>query len=157
MRLIFIGALALCTQLGGCFVFIPGAVVGKVADSLTGDSGEHCVTRATKIGDKIRDQNFNKVYTVVKVSETASSRCTNLDYPMRAEMAMEMERKQAALPPPPPKQFTGEPATAAERAAACDAMNAVKPGAAQAEFQAAYTGLRRIGMTYRDCQDKPGA
>lgn len=157
-----LGALALCTQLAGCFVVIPGQAIGAVSDMISGESGQHCVKATTKVGDKVRDPRSGTLYVVTKVTEGPSSRCGNPEFPLRAEGAYAAETPAAApapraatLPPPPPKEFTGAPATAAERAAACDTMNALKPGAPQADFQAAYAGLRRIGMTYRDCQDKP--
>lgn len=146
--------LLLALPLSGCFVFIPGSVVSKISDGITGDKGEHCVTRAAKVGDKIRDRNFNKVYTVVSLSGT-SSRCTNPDYPVRAEMAMEIDRQAVltdaskplpAAPPEPPA------ATAADKAAACAKLAAVKPGAPQEEFQAAWADLNKLGMTWRDCK-----
>ena len=76
------------TQLGGCFIFIPGSVVGKISDTFTGDKGEHCVSRAAKVGDQVRDPYSSKVYTVVSVSGT-SSRCNNPDIPVRAELALQ--------------------------------------------------------------------
>lgn len=50
-----LAALAACVPLSGCFVFfIPGSVVGAVSDTLTGSKGEHCVSRAAKVGDTIK-------------------------------------------------------------------------------------------------------
>lgn len=46
--------LILCLHLSGCwFVWIPGGLVQKVADGVTGAEGEHCVSRAARVGDKL--------------------------------------------------------------------------------------------------------
>jgi hypothetical protein len=71
--------------LQGCFIFIPGSVVGAVSDKLTGDEGEHCVTRAAKVGDMIRLP-FGGAGQVLSLSGT-SMRCTNPDMPIRAKLA----------------------------------------------------------------------
>lgn len=89
MRLMKAGLTALiCSQLSGCFfVFIPGSLIAKASDGLTGAEGEHCVSRSAKVGDKIRTPD-GKVYTVQSLSGT-SSRCTNADIPIRAALALE--------------------------------------------------------------------
>lgn len=87
MRLRLLAALALCAPLSGCFIFIPGSVVGAVSDALTGDRGEHCVPRGTKVGDKI-NLGYNRIGTVEHVSETPSSRCRDPLMPMRAAIAL---------------------------------------------------------------------
>ena len=85
----------LAAPLSGCFVFIPGSVVGAVSDAITGDRGEHCVPRGTRVGQLI-DLGFNRVGTVEYVSETPSSRCRDPMMPMRAALAV-----RAGLAPVP--------------------------------------------------------
>lgn len=80
-------ALTACSSLSGCFIFVPGPVVGAVSDALTGDRGEHCVPRGTKVGDRI-NLGFNRVGVVEYVGTTASSRCRDPLMPMRAALAM---------------------------------------------------------------------
>jgi hypothetical protein len=160
-RFVTMGVLALCSQLAGCFVFfVPGSVVGKVGDMFTGDKGEHCVSRATKVGDRVKDPFSDKQYSVVSLSGT-SGRCTNSDIPIRAELALEpapVLRAAAAPPLAAPAIQTPKPAPSqAQRDAACAVMNAQKPGGAQDQWQAAWQELHRLGMTWRDCQGKAPA
>lgn len=77
---------AACSQLGGCFIFIPGSVVGKISDTLTGDEGEHCVTRAAKVGDTFRLMDGRTA--TVKSLSGASMRCNDAT-PIRAALAIE--------------------------------------------------------------------
>jgi ABC-type phosphonate transport system ATPase subunit len=62
--------IALCCiapLLGGCwFVFIPGSVIGAVGDSISGTSGQHCVTEAASVGSKIKMQD-GRIGTVMKL------------------------------------------------------------------------------------------
>lgn len=75
----------LATQLGGCFfVFIPGSLIQKVSDGITGAEGEHCVSSVAKIGDKIRTPS-GATYTVRSLSGT-SSRCNEPGLPIRAAL-----------------------------------------------------------------------
>lgn len=83
----YLAITALCLPLSGCFVFIPGSVVGAVSDAFTGDRGEHCVPRGTKVGQRI-NLGFNRIGVVEYVSETASSRCRDPLMPMRAAIAL---------------------------------------------------------------------
>jgi hypothetical protein len=141
----------LVLPLSGCFVFIPGSVVSGVSDAITGSKGEHCVSRAAKVGDLIRTPD-GRVFRVESLSGT-SVRCTDSSLPIRAEMALLPDRPTLAsvsTPLPPPPEALKAP-TDAERAAACARMDAVKPGAPQVEFQAAWAELNRLGMTWRDC------
>lgn len=78
--------LAACTQLTGCFIFIPGSVISKVSDTITGDEGEHCVTRAAKVGDTFRLMDGRTA--TVKSLSGASIRC-NEATPIRAALAIE--------------------------------------------------------------------
>lgn len=86
--------IAACASLSGCFIFIPGSVVGAVSDAITGDKGEHCVARGTKIGDRIR-LTHNRVGTVQFVSETPSSRCRDPMLPMRAALSFAPDQETA--------------------------------------------------------------
>lgn len=96
---VFVAALA-CAALSGCFVFIPGQVVGAVSDAITGDKGEHCVARGTKVGDSV-NLGFNRVGLVEYVSETPSSRCRDPMMPMRAALAVRMAADPAPRQPYP--------------------------------------------------------
>ena len=80
-------AAATCTQLGGCFfIFIPGSLIQKVSDGITGADGEHCVSRAATVGSTI---NLPDGRTgVVKSLSGTSTRCTHPDMPIRAALAI---------------------------------------------------------------------
>lgn len=91
--------LAACGALSGCFVFIPGSVVDAVGDAITGDRGEHCVPRGTKVGDRV-NIGFNRIGLVEFVSETPSSRCQDSMMPMRAALAF---APNAQIKPDTPK------------------------------------------------------
>jgi hypothetical protein len=144
MRFRTLVALAACAPLTGCFVFfIPGSLVSKVSDGITGDRGAHCVPKYAKAGDKIKTPD-GRIYVVASLSGT-SMRCTDPDMPIRAELDLQSPTPAATA------------ATDADRAAACQALNNVKPGAPQAEFQPAWAELNRLGMTWRDCQAKKPA
>lgn len=83
MRLIL--TVLACTQLGGCFfVFIPGALMSKAADAVTGAKGAHCVPAAAKVGDAIV-LDGGQLMTVQSLSGP-SSRCVNPAHPIRAEL-----------------------------------------------------------------------
>lgn len=86
MRKGLIAAVLASSQLTGCFIFIPGSVVGAVTDAVTGDKGEHCVARGTKVGGLI-NIGFGRIGVVEFVSETPSSRCKDPMLPMRAALA----------------------------------------------------------------------
>lgn len=89
MRIIRCAAMAAaCVSLSGCwFVFIPGSLIQKVSDGITGAEGEHCVARHVKVGDRLMTPS-GKVGTVQSLSGT-SSRCTEPDRPIRAAVAVE--------------------------------------------------------------------
>jgi hypothetical protein len=99
-----VAALAACAHLSGCFIFIPGSVVGAVTDAVTGDRGEHCVPRGTQVGHRI-NLGFNRIGVVEYVSSTPSSRCRDPLMPMRAALAlapgMTMDQPGPAPVPPP--------------------------------------------------------
>ena len=97
MRRSLIAALLVSSQLAGCFVFIPGSVVGAVSDSITGDKGEHCVSRGTVVGQRI-SLGFGRVGVVEHVGKTPSSRCPDPMMPMRAALAFPPDVSSAAAP-----------------------------------------------------------
>lgn len=71
-----------CTQLSGCFfIFIPGSVIDKGTDLVTGNRGEHCIGEVSKVGDRIRIA--GRDYTVMQL-EGSSRRCQNPAFPQRA-------------------------------------------------------------------------
>jgi hypothetical protein len=71
--------------LQGCwFVFIPGSVIAAAGDALTGAKGQHCIGPNTKVGDLIMLPNGSK-WRVESTSGT-STRCTNPEHPIRAEL-----------------------------------------------------------------------
>lgn len=79
---------AVCAQLSGCwFVFIPGSLIQKVSDGITGADGEHCVARHVRVGDRLTVPS-GKVGTVQSLSGT-SVKCTEAERPIRAAIAVE--------------------------------------------------------------------
>lgn len=66
------------------FIFIPGSVTGAISDAITGDSGEHCVSRGASVGDVITDVAGGR-WRVESVSGE-SMRCTSADKPIRAKL-----------------------------------------------------------------------
>jgi hypothetical protein len=83
-----VSVFAITAQISGCFfVFIPGSLIQKVSDGVTGAEGEHCVSRLAKVGDRIGLPG-GKVGTVQSLSGT-SVRCTNETMPIRAALAVE--------------------------------------------------------------------
>ena len=78
-------ALAGLTQLGGCwFVFIPGSLLQKASDGLTGAEGDHCVSASAKVGDRI-GMAYGGSGTIMSLSGT-SIRCTEPERPIRARI-----------------------------------------------------------------------
>ena len=75
-------------QLSGCWmVFIPGSLVQKATDAVTGAEGEHCVRADIKPGESIR-LTSGGTGTVVSVSGK-SMKCTAAVYPIRALVAVD--------------------------------------------------------------------
>jgi len=64
------------------FFFIPGSVVGKITDGITGSEGENCVSSDAKVGGQIRLSN-GEIKTVKSLSGT-STRCADAQFPIRA-------------------------------------------------------------------------
>lgn len=73
---------ALNAHAGFFFFFIPGSVIGKVSDALTGAQGNQCVKSTTKVGDVLGSSTGNTA-TVLSLSGT-SSRCVRPEFPIRA-------------------------------------------------------------------------
>lgn len=80
--------IAAMLSLQGCFfVFIPGSLINRASDSMTGAEGSHCVSTSAKIGDTIHLQGGG-AGTVKSLSGT-SSRCTTQEYPIRALLTLQ--------------------------------------------------------------------
>jgi hypothetical protein len=78
--------LAASSLLSGCwFVFIPGSLINRAADAVTGAEGEHCVGRGTQVGDTITIPGSGAARVLSLSGE--SSRCTDARYPIRAALA----------------------------------------------------------------------
>lgn len=76
--------MALTTQFAGCFIFIPGSLIQKASDGITGAEGEHCVSRRAQVGDRISLPGGGSA-TVKSLSGT-SIRCTDPNMPIRAAL-----------------------------------------------------------------------
>lgn len=73
------------TQLSGCFfVFIPGSLIQRVSDGITGAEGDHCVASAAKVGDRANLPD-GRVGEIKSLSGT-STRCTDPSRPIRARI-----------------------------------------------------------------------
>ncbi len=84
-RLLMPAALAACTQLAGCFfVFIPGSLLQRASDGITGAEGEHCVPAAARVGDRIALPNGTT--GEIKSLSGTSMRCKNEERPIRARI-----------------------------------------------------------------------
>lgn len=75
---------AVCAQMSGCFIFIPGALISRASDAITGDEGEHCVSRGAKVGDTIALPGGGRA--TVKSLSGVSVRCSSPDLPIRAAL-----------------------------------------------------------------------
>lgn len=64
------------------FFFIPGSLISKVSDSITGAEGDICVKESAKVGDIITSAAGNN--GVIKSTSGTSTRCQNKDLPIRA-------------------------------------------------------------------------
>ena len=90
--------LLMTLPLSGCwFVFIPGSLIQKVSDGITGAEGEHCLGSAAKVGDRIKLQDGQ--IGVVQSLSGASSRCPNESMPIRASLKTENQTQAVASPP----------------------------------------------------------
>ncbi len=92
--------LLIALPLSGCwFVFIPGSLIQKASDSITGAEGEHCVGSTAKVGDRIKLPDGQ--IAIVQSLSGASSRCPNESMPIRAALKTENQTRAAASPAPP--------------------------------------------------------
>jgi hypothetical protein len=75
-----------CPTLSGCFFFfvIPGSVTSSISDAITGAHGSHCVATTVKVGDRVRMADGS--IGMVKSLSGTSSRCTDAERPIRAEI-----------------------------------------------------------------------
>lgn len=134
-----IAALAACTQLSGCFfVFIPGSVVGKISDGITGAEGEHCVGREAVVGSRIRNPATGEIMVVKSLSGT-SMRCTDSRYPIRAAMAVEATAA-------PSRAVTRETLTT------CRDFDRASRKGNWAEEQAAKRQMAQLSLSEADCR-----
>ena len=124
------------------FFLIPGSVINGVADAITGDEGEHCVSRQAKIGDDISLPDGS--HLVVKSLSGESSRCSNPARPIRAKLVPREGSgpmvKPAAAPqqakpcePAPPQLETplSDPTRPPVQADGCSAVGSPEQAAAQ--------------------------
>jgi hypothetical protein len=85
LRCVFAGLL--CANLSGCFfVFIPGSLISKAADAMSGEAGDNCIVEGAKVGDILKTD-AGESGTVVAISGK-SSRCTDPRRPIRATVTM---------------------------------------------------------------------
>jgi hypothetical protein len=80
-----------CATLTGCFFFvIPGSVTSSISDAITGAHGSNCVATTVKVGDRVRMANGS--IGMVKSLSGTSSRCTDAERPIRAEIVASTDR-----------------------------------------------------------------
>ena len=80
--LVFIGTITFTSTAMAWFFYIPGSLVGAIADAIKGEEGYHCVARSVQVGDRI---NTSTGHGIVKSLSGESTRCaTNLNKPIRA-------------------------------------------------------------------------
>jgi len=79
---VFFFFLLLSSSANAWFFFIPGGLISKIGDGISGAEGENCVKADAKVGDVIRSLNGNTAK--IKSLSGTSSRCTNQDLPIRA-------------------------------------------------------------------------
>ena len=107
---LFLSATWLPFNANAWFFFVPGSVVGAISDAITGDEGFHCVSRAAKVGDRIRTSTG---IGIVKSISGESSRCaSNLNNPIRAMLVPpDPNEKVSNTPSVNPSAAKGQPAT----------------------------------------------
>lgn len=145
MKVLKVAAIALlCSQLGGCFfVFIPGSVVGKISDGITGAEGEHCVGREAVVGGRIRMPN-GEVMTIKSLSGT-SVRCNDSRYPIRAALAA--DSSQVA------QQY---PRRTSEEIGICRHFMRMTASGTPADLDIARRAIDASNITPRECADLVG-
>lgn len=72
------------------FVFIPGAVIDKVSDTMTGAKGSNCIREDVKVGDKVYLPD-GSVGTITEISGK-SSRCKDPNMPIRAVLELSKDK-----------------------------------------------------------------
>jgi hypothetical protein len=82
----YVAIITAATLLHGC-VYIPGKVIDKVEDTLTGAEGASCVRDTAKVGDKLRA--YNGDVMVVKSIYGPTHRCSDARFPVRALLVLE--------------------------------------------------------------------
>lgn len=81
-----LAVVAACTQLSGCFfVFIPGSLMKSAGDAITGAKGDHCVSAAAQVGDKIAGPDGRQMQ--IKSLSGTSTYCREEARPVRAELS----------------------------------------------------------------------
>lgn len=84
-RWLLAASVVACSQLSGCFfVFIPGSLLSKASDGITGAEGEHCVVRQAQVGDKVLKPGGGQ--GEIKSLSGESMRCKDPDKPIRARI-----------------------------------------------------------------------
>jgi hypothetical protein len=74
--------------LQGCFFFfIPGGLISKASDKITGAKGAHCVHKNAKVGDIITLPGNGRGRVVSLSGESMG--CRNENHPIRAELDLE--------------------------------------------------------------------
>lgn len=80
--LLLLWAVTFASSAMAWFFILPGSLTNSISDAITGEEGYHCVSRAAKVGDRIKTPTGPGV---VKSLSGESSRCsTNLNNPIRA-------------------------------------------------------------------------
>lgn len=92
--LVFAIAAILTTNANAWFFFIPGSVISKIGDGLTGSEGENCVSEKAKVGDVLKSGTGNTA-TIKSLSGT-SSRCQDSVRPIRALLVFSLDHKSTA-------------------------------------------------------------
>lgn len=81
--IVFVAGICLSFEARAWFFFlIPGSLVSRISDSVTGSEGDNCVGQQVKVGDSIRLSN-GAIMTVKSQSGT-SARCPDSNVPIRA-------------------------------------------------------------------------
>lgn len=85
-RLALVALLSGCTQLSACFfIFIPGSLIAKAEDAITGTAGQNCTTSDAKVGEERTMEGGQRVRIVV-IEGAWPSRCPDPRFPIRAKV-----------------------------------------------------------------------
>jgi hypothetical protein len=99
-RELVLAVIVASASLQACSFFvipIPGSVTRKVSDLVTGDKGANCVSTSTKVGDQKRE--LDGSIATVKSLSGVSQRCTDVRYPIRAELEVVPDTVAEGAPP----------------------------------------------------------